>query len=550
MQPLIHQYAPTDPFKTVVYMVLLLLVATLVKGTLMFMNHMFVNSLSERVSYDLRKQVFEHALKMDMGAFGDRRSAGLLTHLLGDVGGIRGGIHTLFGAGVMEPLKMIACLIGASLICWRLLALSLFLAPLAAYAVRKLGASIKRANRRAMEENALFFGSLTETLNGIQTVQAFTMEPSELERFERAATACWRKSMRIVFYIATAKPVNELLGIAVICIALIAGAYLVLNQQTHLFRIHICDRPLSIPSLLLFYGLLIGVSDPARKLSDFFGSLQGAFAAADRLYDLLDTASKITSPAQPRRLPETHKRLVFEKLQFHYHADQPVLRDFDLTIKFGETLAIVGPNGCGKSTLINLLLRFFDPISGAVRLDDVDLRECDLTELRKKIGYVTQHSQMFDDTVLNNIRYGAPDATEAQVIAAAKQAYAHQFITEKLSDGYRTIVGQGGNRLSGGQRQRLALARAILRNPEILILDEATSQVDIESEQLIHNALEKFTKGRTAIMITHRLSTLALADRVLVMDAGRIVDVGTHDELMGRCDLYRRLHEIQFKQSA
>jgi subfamily B ATP-binding cassette protein MsbA len=219
-------------------------------------------------------------------------------------------------------------------------------------------------------------------------------------------------------------------------------------------------------------------------------------------------------------------------------------------VRYGETLCIVGPNGCGKTTLINLLPRFHDPVSGSVRLDDVDLRELRLRELRRLVGVVTQQTLLFDDTVFNNIRYGTTNATREQVIAAAHQAHAHRFIEDRLDDGYETIVGPGGNRLSGGQRQRLALARAILRDPDILVLDEATSQVDLESEQLIHQALEEFVRDRTAIIITHRLSTLELADRVLVLDSGRIADLGTHDELITRCDLYRRLHDIQFRQSA
>jgi ATP-binding cassette subfamily B protein/subfamily B ATP-binding cassette protein MsbA len=227
-----------------------------------------------------------------------------------------------------------------------------------------------------------------------------------------------------------------------------------------------------------------------------------------------------------------------------------VLHDLSLRIPHGEKLAIVGPNGCGKSTLTNLIPRFYDPVSGTVRLDHVDLRDMRLSDLRQQIGIVTQHTWLFDDTILNNIRYGRPQATDQQVIEAAKQAHAHQFIEQKLSRGYKTVVGQGGQLLSGGQRQRIALARAILRDPAILVLDEATSQIDLESEQLIHNVLVGFIRNRTAILITHRLSTLALADRILVMDAGRIVDIGTHEQLLSRCTLYSRLHKIAFRESA
>jgi len=332
--------------------------------------------------------------------------------------------------------------------------------------------------------------------------------------------------------------------------ALVAGAYLALNQETHLLGIRMCDRPLSFSALMCFYGLLIGTSDPARKLSDVLNAIQGGVAAADRIFPLLDRQPTITDPPNPRPSPRPHRQMVFDHVHFHYTPDQAVLRDVHFTVDYGETLCIVGPNGCGKTTLINLLPRFHDPVGGSVRLDDVDLRQMRLRDLRSLVGMVTQQTVLFDDTVCNNIRYGSMNASLEEVRAAAQRAHAHRFIEEKLEHGYDTIVGPGGSRLSGGQRQRIALARAILRDPDILILDEATSQIDIESEQQIHLALEEFVRGRTAIIVTHRLSTLELADRILVMDMGRVADLGTHDELVRRCELYRRLYDIQLRQTA
>jgi ATP-binding cassette subfamily B protein/subfamily B ATP-binding cassette protein MsbA len=273
-------------------------------------------------------------------------------------------------------------------------------------------------------------------------------------------------------------------------------------------------------------------------------------AASDRIFAVMDRAPAVADPPAPRILPRHSRDLVFEGVDFRYDPQQPVLSDIHLEVAFGETIAIVGANGCGKSTLVNLIPRFFDPTRGSVRLDGVDLRAVRQHDLRRQIGIVTQETLLFDDTITDNIRYGSPDASIEQVMAAARQAHAHEFIETKLTDGYNTMVGPGGQRLSGGQRQRIALARAILRDPALLILDEATSQIDLESEQLIHAALERFIQDRTALIITHRLTTLALADRILVLDHGRILDIGSHEQLLARCDLYRRLHQLELKQTA
>ena len=310
------------------------------------------------------------------------------------------------------------------------------------------------------------------------------------------------------------------------------------------------DKPLSHSSLLTFFALLAGVSDPARKLSEVAGTLQRGVAAADRVFDIVDYQPKIVDPVEPKFLTTRQPELVFERISFQYSTGQRVLHEVDLRIPFGQTVAIVGPNGCGKTTLVNLLPRFYEATEGTVRLGGIDIRDLRLKDLRRMTGLVAQQGTLFDDTVMNNIRYGSPHVSDEAVIAAAEKAYAHRFITDRLDKGYQTIVGERGGRLSGGQRQRILLARAILRDPQFLILDEATSQIDLESEQLIHRVLEQFIHGRTTLMITHRMSSIALADRIVVMDMGRIIDSGTHDELVGRCDLYTRLYQLGFQQAA
>jgi ATP-binding cassette, subfamily B, bacterial MsbA len=549
-KPWVDAYLPDDPFRTLAVLVAVMLVATVVKDAFMTTGSVLADRLAQLATFDLRKRFFRRTLRMDLAVFNEQGTSDLLSRFTGDVDGVAGGVQTLFGRAIREPLKMIACFIGAAYISWQLLLLSLVLAPLAGLLIALLAKTLKRANRKALEEMSSLYGILVETFGGIKVVKAFTMERFERRRFHQTSKKCYRKAMRIALFDGLINPVTETMGITTICMAILFGAYLVMTRERYLFGIKMCEEPLSLSALMAFYGMLAGVSDPARRLTEVFNRLQRAAAAAERVYEALDREPTVCDPPGPRPLGRHHRDLVFDNVSFGYTATQRVLEDIDLRIPFGETLALVGPNGCGKTTLANLVPRFFDPVVGSVRLDGIDLRHVRLRELRTQIGIVTQETVLFDDTVFNNIRYGCPHASREAVVEAARQAHAHKFIEQKLEQGYQTVVGPGGGRLSGGQRQRIALARAILRDPAILILDEATSQIDLESEQLIHKVLEQFTRNRTTIIVTHRLATLALADRVAVLEGGRIADLGTHDQLMTRSDLYRRLHQIQFRETA
>ena len=464
-RPWIYRFTPSDPFQTLQLVVFILLFGTLVKSILMIIGVVLVERITQRVAYDLRNQLFRRVLQFDMAYFSRERASQLLSHFTHDLECVVHGTRTLLGRAILEPLKIVACCCGAAWICWRLLVGSLLLTPLAVLAIHGLARMVKRANHQALDDMAGLYNRLSESLHGIQLVKAYHREEREEEQFEEHGRKYLRRAMRIISFSALTKPATELLGISVVGFALLAGGYLVLNEQTHLCGIRMCERPLDFGLLMTFFFLLAGVSDPARKLVDVYHQIQQAAAASERLWALIDTPSHVTSPSSAIRLSPPLRSLRLSRVSFEYQPGNPILRGLDLEIYAGETIAVVGPNGCGKSSLLQLLLRLYDPTAGHIAWNDVDLRHVDLGDLRRRIGLVTQQSFLFDDTVLANILYGSAAATTAQAYAAARQAYADEFVREQLPEGYDTIVGAGGKRLSGGQRQRIALARAPRSRP-------------------------------------------------------------------------------------
>lgn len=539
----IYRFVPDDAFQTIALLLVGLLLMTLVKIAFLVANTLFITRVTNLTIYDLRNQLFDKCLQLDMARYNNDGSAQMMSRITNDVGGVSAGISNLYGKMIREPLKMLVCVSMAIWINWQLFVMTALLLPPIAWIIQKLAKKIKKTSLQIMREVATLFQKLQEAFYGIKVIKCFTMEDHFRNLFHQQGMILYKKSYKVAFLDILAKGVVEFSGILIVSIALLVGAWLVLSGGTHLFGIQMSQRPLSIEWLVMFYVALLGAADPARKLSDIFTSMQNAFASADRVYELLDEKTEVVEPQHPVPLTTTSPDLVFRHVDFDYQSDRPVLRDVNLTVPFGKTIGIVGANGSGKSTLLHLIPRLADPTVGEILLGGVPLKEISLQELHAQMGVVSQDAILFNDTVMNNIRFGRFDATDDEVVEAAKQAFAHEFIETLLPQGYQTSLGPHGNLLSGGQRQRLALARVILRNPKILLLDEATSQIDLESERSIQDALAKFHRNRTMILVTHRLSILDLADEIIVMESGRITDRGTHEELLKRSPFYARLHQ-------
>jgi subfamily B ATP-binding cassette protein MsbA len=519
--PWLDRFLPVDPFQTVLMVVVFVVASTFIKHVLLMISSMLVSWVAANISRGIRLKVFDKAMALDRAQFMRHGSAGFMAQVTATSDMLASGIMSFYGGAVTEPLKIIACLGCAMLVSWRLTLACLALAPIVGFLMVWLNRRIRGISKNILARSRGFHHVLLEALNNVLTVQAYTMEEFERERFRACTKEMMRFGMWHNFYHALANPITEILGIGMVATSIALGAWLVINQETRIFGVTITDQPMTVSGIMIFFGFLIGASDPVRKLSGVITGLNIGTVGAQNLYPLLDTPSKLSEPVHPRSVPSPHREIRLENVSFSYDGIDTVLQDVSLTIPFGERVAIVGPNGGGKSTLINLVCRFYDPTAGRVLLDGVPLTDLALHDLRRRIAMVTQQTELFNESIHYNIRYGRWDATEEEIEEAARKARAHDFIAD-FPEGYRTMVGPNGFRLSGGQRQRIALARAFLRDAEILVLDEATSQIDVESERLIHEALAKYVENRTVIMITHRASTLALADTILEVEHGQI----------------------------
>ena len=539
------RYLPTDLFETFLWIIGAVLVCVAVKGAFEFLHESLVGRVTHRTLFDLRNSFIRRVLRQDVRQLQAAGTNDLMARFTNDTEQVGAGLKVLYGRVIAEPLKAVTCFVAAFLICWQLTLAFVVVVPLALYVLVQVSKAMRKAAKKALQRMSAMYKILNEMFSGIRAVKGFTREAHERRRFRVANREFYRKALRLVNIDAFTNPAIEVLVVLSVSFALSAGVYLVLTGGTRIWGIPMCSQPLSFETLLQFYVFLVAIADPVRKLSSVYTKLQGAEAASARIFEVYDREPTIRGNADGPRLKKVKKQIEFRHVCFAYNptADQPTLDNVSLTVKAGETVAVVGGNGCGKTTLLALLPRFFDPDSGAVLIDGVNLRTAHLRSLRKLLGVVTQDTQLFDDTVFANISYGKRGATREEVIEAAKKARAHDFI-EKKEGGYDALMGTGGSNFSGGERQKIALARAILRDPQILILDEFTSAIDTPSEADIHAAIKEFVKGRTTFLITHKLHTVPeIADRVVMMDAGKVLDIGTHAELLARCEPYRRLFE-------
>ena len=516
------------------YISLALPVIFFLKGICAYGQGYLMSYIGQKLVVDLRNELYQHYQRLSMEFFENKRTGSIVSRITNDVGIIQNAVSSGLVSIVKDGLTIVGLIGLMFYLNWRFAAYTLVFSPLAIYVIVSFGKKLRKVSTESQAKMADIYSLLLETISGIKIVKAFSTEVREIQRFGKENNNYFNIIMHSMRVIALSPPLMEFIGVLGSTIIVWYGGLEVIKGVW------------TAGAFFSFVGAALSSYTPIKNFSSSNAVLQQTVAASERIFKILDTPPSVVEAEAAKELPLLKNEINFQHIGFSYNAE-PVLTDINLKVKAGEIIAIVGPSGSGKTTLVNLIPRFYDPVAGSLTIDGQDLKNVTFMSLRGQIGIVTQETILFSDTVSNNIAYGNPQASAEDITKAAKAANAHNFILA-MERGYDTMIRDRGVNLSGGERQRIAMARAILRDPRILILDEATSALDSENERLVQEALDKLMVQRTTFIIAHRLSTIRKADKIVVLEKGKIVDIGKHQELLVRCGLYKKLHEIQFRE--
>ncbi len=530
-QDCIHNWGPVG---TLMAMAGLLVFMTMLKTGATYLSSYFVIPMRAGIVRDLRNFVYEKIVRLPIGFFTNERKGDVMARMTGDVSEIENSIMSTLDMIFKDPIMIIVCLSMMLFMSWQLTVFVLLLLPIAGSIMGRVGKRLKRASFEGQQQWGQLMSNIEETLGGLRIIKAFNAEQKVTNRFHSGNQEFFRITRNVQRRQSLAHPMSEFLGTITIAIVVVFGGTLILSGTSGM----------NAASFIYYMVIFYSVINPAKDLTKAMYSIQKGLASMQRVDAILNAVNPISDSEKPETIKDLKGEIRYENVTFGYDPEVPVVKGVSLSIKPGETVALVGQSGSGKSTMADLLPRFYDINGGSIKVDGHDIRNLRVHDLRGMMGNVNQEAILFNDTVFNNIAFGVKNATMEQVIAAAKIANAHEFIMA-TEDGYSTNIGDRGCRLSGGQRQRISIARAILKNPPILILDEATSALDSESERLVQEALERLMKDRTTLVIAHRLSTIKNASQICVMHEGEIVESGTHDELIAKNGYYMRLVEMQ-----